>query len=220
MAVPGRKILRISVPRGRLGRRQVVLDSGDVLQVRAEDLEGLRLQADADIDAAGLEQLRVLDASARATGIAVRLLTVRMRSRRELADRLRRRGFPDGIIRTVLTKLETAGLVDDTRFAEAWVRGRIAMRPSGVRRLRRELWQKGIARDIVERTLAAALSTEGEEELALRVARARHPRYRSLPQKTAVRRLASILQRRGFAAGVIASVIRKTLGQSLETVEE
>ncbi len=220
MAVPRGKILRISVPRGRLGRQQVVLDSGDILLVRAEDLEGLRLQADADVDAAELEQLRVLDASARAAGIAVRLLTVRMRSRRELTDRLRRRGFTDGIIRTVLTQLETAGLVDDVRFAEAWVRDRIALRPSGVRRLRRELWQKGIARDVVEHTLAAALSTEGEEELALRVARARHPRYRSLPHKTAVRRLASILQRRGFAAGVIASVIRQTLGQSLETAEE
>jgi len=220
MAASGRKIVRISAPRGRLGRQQVVLDSGDVLLVRAQDLQGSRLQLDADIDGVELEQLRSLDAAARATGIAFRLLTFRMRSRQELASRLRRRGFSDETIRSVLTRLETAGLVDDVRFAETWLRGRMVLQPSGARKLRWELWQKGIARDVIERTIASALSSEGERELALRVARARRSRYRSLPQKTAVRRLAGALQRRGFSAEVIAWVIRQTLGQSIEPAEE
>ncbi len=215
-----RKIVRISVPRGRPGYQRVVFDSGEVLLVRSEDLEGLHLQPNAAVDASTLEQVRALDASARATGVAYQLLSIRMRSRRELTDRLRRRGFPDSLIDEVLTKLENAGLVDDARFAEAWVMGRIALRPSGAVRLRRELWQKGVAREVVDQTLSAALSPLDEEELAMRVAQARRQRYRTLPPRIAARRLAAVLHRRGFAAGVTASVIRQTLGQSIGTVEE
>lgn len=214
------KVVRVSISRGRPGYQQVVFDSGEVLLVRSEDLEGPQLQPNSAVDANTLEQMRALDAFARATGAAYQLLSVRMRSRRELSDRLRRRGFPDRVVRDVLTKLENAGLVDDTRFAEAWVRGRIALRPSGALRLRRELWQKGVAREVVEQTLAVTLSALDEEELAMQVARARRQRYRTLPPRIAARRLAAVLHRRGFAAGVTASVIRQTLGQSIGTVEE
>lgn len=220
MVGPAVKVVRVSVPRGRPGYQQTVFDSGEVLLVRSEDLEGLHLQPNAAVDASTLEQVRALDASARATGVAYQLLSIRMRSRRELTDRLRRRGFPDSLIDEVLTKLENAGLVDDARFAEAWVRGRVALRPSGAVRLRRELWQKGVARDVVEQTLAAALSPLDEEELAMRVAQARRQRYRTLPPRIAARRLAAVLHRRGFTTGVTVSVIRRTLGQSIGTVEE
>ncbi len=192
MADPDRQVVGVAAPRGRRVAQRGVVDDAETREA----------------------ELRALDSSAQATQIAYRLLSVRMRSRRELTDRLRRRGFPEGLVRGLLDKLEAARLVDDARFAEAWVSDRSARRPSGIVRLRRELAQKGIEHDVAERALAEGCVARDERELALRVARACSLRYRALPHATAVRRLAGVLRRRGFAMEVVMSVVQQTLGQS------
>ncbi|HET6781456.1 MAG TPA: regulatory protein RecX [bacterium] len=142
--------------------------------------------------------------------IAYRLLAVRMRSRRELAERLQRRGIPDGIVNDLLAQLSQRGLIDDTKFAQAWVRGRQALRPSGAVRLRYELTRKGVSREIIDRAIAAVMEEQGDSEfeVARAVARDRGDRYRGLPRQVADRRLSAYLQRRGFSADVIARVLR------------
>jgi len=132
-----------------------------------------------------------------------------MRSRRELAERLQRRGIPAGTVNELLAELSRRGLIDDTKFAQAWVRGRQALRPSGAVRLRYELTRKGVSREIIDRAIAAVMEEQGssELELAQAVARVRGDRYRGLPREVAGRRLATYLQRRGFSADVIAKVL-------------
>lgn len=207
------RILQIHPLGGHEGYHELVLDSGEAFRVRSEDVPALDLQAGATVNAALLEQLRDGDAAIRAVEKAYRFLSVRMRSRRELEDRLRRYGFADSIIRGVFSRLEGSGFIDDERFASAWVRGRIALRPSGAGLLRRELFQKGIAREVIDRTLREMLSVQDEKALARQLAQARQRIYRRLPPPVAFRRLAELLQRRGFSPGVIAAVLRETLGQ-------
>lgn len=205
------KILRIGPPQGRLGYQRVVLDSGAAFRVRPEDITALSLGAGEDLPDALLAALQTRAEAALAAQIAYRLLSIRLRSRRELVDRLRRRGISEGTINAVMRELEHAGLVDDRRFAEAWVRSRIALRPSGVVRLRYELVAKGVPKDVVDRTLGATLAHD-EGALALQLARARVHRYRGAPRDVTYRRLAGILQRRGFSSDIIYTVLRQVLG--------
>lgn len=168
-------------------------------------------------------RLERYDAAARGTEIAFRLLAVRLRSRNELADRLRRRGIPSETIEELLAELVRRGVIDDARFAGAWVRGRLTLQPSGAVRLRQELRRKGVSREIIDQAVSSALSERGESELALAlsVARNRAPRYRGLSHEAAYRRLGALLQRRGFPAGVIAKVLRSVVGRegNLQGVE-
>jgi regulatory protein len=133
-----------------------------------------------------------------------------MRSRQELADRLRRNGVPAEIVDELLVKLSQQGFVDDARFAQAWARGRLTLQPSGAIRLRHELMRKGVSREIIDRTVGAVMEEQGnsELELALAVLRNRGPRYSRLPREVATRRLHALLQRRGFSTDVIARVLR------------
>lgn len=133
-----------------------------------------------------------------------------MRSRSELADRLRRRGIPAEIVDELLVKLSQHGFIDDARFAQGWTRGRLTLQPSGALRLRHELRRKGVSPEIIDRTVAEVMEERGETELelALVVARDRSPRYSHLPRDVAIRRLHALLQRRGFSADVIARALR------------
>ncbi len=206
------KVVRVGPPYGRLGYQRVVLESGAAFRLSPTDISALGLEAGADIDAAVLQQVRARAERALAVEIAHRLLAVRLRSRHELTARLRRRGISADVLAAVIADLERHGLVDDRRFADAWVRTRVALQPSGRMRLRYELAHKGVAREVIDRTLGETLSEQDEGALAHDVARARLRRYRGLPPDIIYRRLAGVLQRRGFSTGVIARTLREVLG--------
>jgi len=213
------KVRRITPPSGRRGHQRVVLEEGLALRVGPEDVAALGLEPGAEIDAVALEGLRRRAEVLLASEIALRLLAVRPRSRWELEERLRRRGIDQAAVDAVLHRLAGAGYVDDLRFARAWTQSRLALRPCGAVRLRRELLRKGVAPGVVDQALRETFAETGERELALEVARARARRYRSAEPEVAYRRLAGVLQRRGFSPGVVAEAVRAVLGRETPAPE-
>lgn len=156
---------------------------------------------------------RVETATAKQNGqaVALRLLERRLRSRAELEAALRRRGIPPAEVVAIVGGLRRVGWIDDARFARAWIADRLALRPSGHRRLRAELLARGISTTDADEALAALLPSTTERALALEQARRRLRRLEHLPPPVARRRLIAWLQRRGFEPAVIARVLR-TLG--------
>lgn len=203
------KVLRVGAPTGRARHQRVALEGGLTLRVRPDDVAALGLSPGVDLDAAALDALHAGAELTRATEAALRLLAVRLRSRHELDDRLRRRDIPEEARRRVLDRLTEAGLLDDLRFARSWIQGRLAVRPSGPLRLRAELRRKGVAVEVIAQALREAPAGADEHQLALAVARTRVRRYRGDPPEVAYRRLAGVLQRRGFSATAIARALRE-----------
>ncbi|HEX8100143.1 MAG TPA: regulatory protein RecX [Actinomycetota bacterium] len=130
---------------------------------------------------------------------ALRLLSVRSRSRAELRSRLLQAGFERPEIEETLTDLEAVGLIDDERFAREFVRDRVATRLAGRRVIRTALQQKGVAADVLDEALEEA---GDEEERAFALAAKRAARLNGLPPETAYRRLYGLLVRRGYAHDV------------------
>ncbi|MGH2349541.1 MAG: regulatory protein RecX, partial [bacterium] len=141
-------------------------------------------------------------------------LAIRPRSRHEMLTRLQMRRVPVPAAGQILDELERDGLLDDARFARMWIDSRAAHRPSGAVRLRAELRGKGIDRRVIDDALKERLDPEGESTLALAVARALARRYQTADRKTAYRRLAGALERRGFSTHVIVSTLAQVLGTS------
>ncbi|HVH31726.1 MAG TPA: RecX family transcriptional regulator [bacterium] len=173
------RVVRVDPPHGRAGHQRVVFARGGAIRLAPDDVSELHLQPGAVLDDATERELRKRAERSLAVEIAYRLLAVRLRSRRELEDRLRRRGISADVLASVMADLERHGFIDDRRFAEAWVRTRRALLPAGPIRLQYELARKGVARDAVTQVLQLAGGGD-EEELALAVARARVRRYRGL----------------------------------------
>jgi regulatory protein len=143
---------------------------------------------------------------------ALRLLSVRWRSRAELQQGLRLAGFPAEEIDEAIQDLDRAGLVDDDRFARAVVADRAGRRLAGDRVIRSALRQKGVAED----TVAAAMASAGDEsERALELARKRAARLSGLDPAAAFRRLYGLLLRRGFGSRVAQDACRVALAEVL-----
>lgn len=206
---------RMAGPAGEI--RLVVLDDGRCFHVDAEEMARHGLTPGAAIADDLLGRLESRDAYLRARELAVRLLALRPRSIAEVRRKLRRHRVPDEPARAVLDDLAAAGYLDDRRFACGWVANRIASRPCGVKRLRWELREKGIPPAMIEQAIREALGEEdlavAEEGYARALVARRSSAYRRLSAEARMRRLAGLLQRRGFASTTIARVLR-TLGRT------
>jgi regulatory protein len=143
---------------------------------------------------------------------ALGLLAVRMRSRRELGDRLRRAGFPDEEVTDVLERLERVGLIDDERFAQELAHHAAAVKRSGGRAIASALRAKGVDRDLVARAVAEEAGDGDEEEArAVDLARSRASRLLNVPPAVAFQRLSSHLVRRGYDSSVARHAARVAL---------
>lgn len=151
---------------------------------------------------------------------ALRLLARREHSVRELETKLRARAGataedaegPD-IVRAVITDLAVRGLVSDARFASAWARDAVRLKPRSARQLVRELVQRGVPPSAAAAAVEAVFAEEGVDDAALAqgVAEAWRARRRSLPPAVAWRRLGARLQRRGFHNALIYDVCAAVL---------
>ena len=74
---------------------------------------------------------------------AVALLAMRSRTQQEIADALRKNAYPERTIACVMARLDEAGYINDTDFAEQWAASRTT-KGMGTRRIRMELRRKGV----------------------------------------------------------------------------
>ena len=138
---------------------------------------------------------------------ALDLLSRRDHFRRELADKLRRKGFPADEVEAAIARCQDLGLVDDERVAERFVEVRAATRGWGPNRLAAELRKRGVAPDDAER-MARVSSELGEEAMrtALRKIEVRAPeRWWQDSQRRA--RMISSLIARGFETDAAISAV-------------
>ena len=201
---------------GRRREREVAIDDGRTLTITEETYVRFGLAGGQALDPDRLREMEMADGVARAMMEAHRLIDHRMRTRRELAVRLRSRGRPEEVIAEVLDRLENVGLIDDGRFARQWIDERLRSRPVGLSLLRRELRQKGIDAEIIETALEEREDGEEETDRAFEALRRQSHRYARLDRDAAHRRMVAFLGRRGFGPHVIYHVVHRVLDEMKE----
>ncbi|WP_031191048.1 MULTISPECIES: recombination regulator RecX [Streptomyces] len=153
-----------------------------------------------------------------ARAICLRLLTGSARTRKQLEDALRRRGIPEEAAQEVLSRFEEVGLIDDAKFADAWVESRHHSRGLARRALARELRTKGVDASTVDEALGR-LDPEQEERTARELVDRKLRTTRGLDREKRIRRLAGMLARKGYAEGLALRVVRQALEEEGEDPE-
>jgi regulatory protein len=142
--------------------------------------------------------------------ICLRLLTARPHTRAELSAALHRRAVPGDVVDQVLARFTELGYIDDAAFAQAWVQSRHAGRGLARRALAHELRARGVdeptLREAVDDLDPDAELTRARELVARRLAGTK-----GLPVEARVRRLAGMLARKGYPAGLAMRVVREAL---------
>ncbi len=146
------------------------------------------------------------DLEDKARQYALKLLSYRGRSEKELAARLTKKGFSGTATSSAIRCLKNAGLVNDIQLAEALVREASTIKLLGRAGTRNYMLNKGISRDIVD--AAISHSDDAEIDSAMRLANKKLKTSKDHPFDIVRRRLYNLLSRRGYTSETIATVLK------------
>jgi regulatory protein len=153
-----------------------------------------------------------------ARSICLHQLELRPRTRAELAAVLRRKGVEDAVADEVLGRFEDVGMIDDAQFAQLWVSSRHRGRGLARRALSQELRRKGVDDSSIADAVAT-LDTDQEVATARALVDRRLRATAGLPTDARVRRLAGMLARKGYPAGLAFRVVKEALADEGEEAE-
>jgi regulatory protein len=169
----------------------------------AEDREQRREERERD-------RKQELDPESQARQICLRQLALAPKTRSQLYDALRKRDIPDDVADIVLSRFADVGLIDDAAFARAWVESRHYSKGLAGRALRDELRRRGVGDDDIKEAVAT-LGPDAEVETARRLVERKLASTKGQPTETRTRRLAGMLARKGYPAGLAFRIIREAL---------
>lgn len=133
------------------------------------------------------------------------LLSRRDYSSQELSRKLIDDGYSPDIVKTLVNRACSSGLVNDTRYADSFIRTKLSA-GWGKDKIERELSRKGIDAEQIEGWPDEYLSEGAERERAFELALSR-----PLTGKNDYARLVRFLCGRGFSYGLAADVAQEVL---------
>ncbi len=107
----------------------------------------------------------------------------------------------------IVEKLKSQLLVDDVKFVDWFVRQRTALKPKSQRLLTRELKQKGIADELIEKHFSS--NALNEDSLAFKILEKRWVRFKGLDSRKRYEKAARFLMSRGFSYEICKKSIEK-----------
>jgi len=133
-----------------------------------------------------------------AMDVALRYLSRRARTVREMRTHLAARRYDPAEVDRTVRNLERLGYLDDTAFAVRYAAWAAAEKPMGRRRIAADLARRGVAMDVIDRALDDALGAEEEASALARALQKATKGVTAPADDRARRRLAAYLVRRGF----------------------
>jgi regulatory protein len=154
------------------------------------------------------------DSALEAKRYSFKLLSYRGRSESELEERLRRKGFSEGVITSVLKDLKLSGYLDDLALALQLRRLGREKKLLGYQGVKLFLQKKGIPDEVVDQ----ALDYDEDEELgsAQRLMEKKLGSPGNRLDEGGKRRLWNLMARRGYSFDVIRKTMKNINFQEVE----
>jgi len=140
---------------------------------------------------------------------ALRILSYRDRSEKEMRTKLSKAGYDEKIINLVVKELKRLQLMDEEKFARNYAKTKMVTRPAGEFLLKRELKQKGISDEIIEETLKEIYQEKDQSQVAVELAKKKKLQLKNVDVKKAKKRMSDFLMRRGFNWEIVSEIIEQ-----------
>ena len=151
--------------------------------------------------------------------LAYKLLGLRLRSVFEMERKLEEKNFDREMVARVIKKLKKQKYLDDEKFAEAWILDRISLQPRGRFIINRELKEKKIASEIIERKMSELLPFEKELEMAERLFDKKIKIIKTgsgeLLKEKIYQKMAGFLRGKGFGREIIRKILEERMKNNL-----
>ena len=201
------RITRIENSKHVQERVLVYLEEGDPLRITQNELLQFGLYQGMDLSPELVVQLQNAGRRSESRAAAARMASGRMLSRRELTDKLNRKGVDPDTAEETADWLEALGAVDDAAYAGVIAR-HYAAGGYGPGRVRQELQKRGIPRELWDDALFQLPDSAEAIDLFLRKKLGGRT-----PDRAMLKKLSDTLLRRGFSWNDIRPALNRLGGE-------
>jgi len=188
-------------------RYNIYLDGEYAFSVHEDILVKHRLLKGGVLESRLVESVLRDEERQKAYHAALRYMSGRPRSEKEVRDRLAAKGFEEEAIVSVLHQLNREGYLDDREFARMWAEQRVHSQKKGRQYVVQELKRKGIGRDRIQEALNQ-LDEQIEADHAYGLLSSRWPKL-SGEHRAKKQKLLAFLLRKGYTRSVIQQAVRQ-----------
>ncbi|MEW6419061.1 MAG: RecX family transcriptional regulator [Nitrospirota bacterium] len=154
-----------------------------------------------------------IDIVHKARQYALKLLSYRGRSEKELKERLIKKGITKSVASSTINYLKHVGLIDDKALAETLKREALTTKLLSQNGAKRFMLNRGIPREFVNMILS---HDENEDiENARRLVEKKLKAYKNYSSETVKRRLHNLLLRRGYSFETIKRVLNYKIEEEI-----
>ncbi|MBD1379652.1 recombination regulator RecX [Metabacillus arenae] len=201
-------ITKITTQKKNSERFNIYLDDKYAFSVDQDIFIKYSLQKGKELDELDMFEIQYGDDVKKAFNIAVNYLSYRMRAIREVMDYLRQKEIDDAVIQEVIHKLKEYNYVNDSEFANSYVRTQFQSNRKGPELIRKELVTKGIDVNEIEEALSL-YSEEQQIDAALSTAEKVVKKENRLSTTERRQKIEQTLARKGFPFSIIHIVLEE-----------
>ncbi len=195
------KITKIEQQKKKKNRVNIYIDGEFLLGLYKDTVIKYHLYENKEITPEEISSIKKFEEFTDAKEKVLNFISYRERSRKEIKDYLSNKEISLVITNKVLNDLENANLIDDRRFAAAWIKNRNKINPKGNFALKMELKEKGIEENEIEKLLEDV----DEKENARKALKKAVKKYGK--EISAKKKILEYLQRRGFKINAAIEVL-------------
>jgi regulatory protein len=212
-------ITKITTQKRRASRRSVYLDGQFAFGCHLNVVARFRLREGMTLDSSKVKEIELGEVKQECLDHALKLLSARLHSTREIRTKLLRREYGAAVVDAVIADLARMGYLNDAQFARAKAQFAAKFKKQGKRRAKIDLIKAGVKSDVADSALHDVYGQTDTLAVARELARKLSARLQKLDAPTARRRLAGMLQRRGFDYDDVKRILDETIGRDARAVE-
>ncbi len=194
-------------PQKKKKDRYNIYAGGDyICSLGAESIVVFGIKEGAEIDIENLRNAVDADNTQYAFDSAVNLLSFKMRTKKEIRDKLLLKKIDGEAVEKAIKKLESYGYIDDKKYAELFVESAVSEARYGKKVVEYKLKQKGIDEGNIEKAMEK-FSEDKERETASGYYLTLKAKYAGEEAMKRRSKIYSNMARRGFTYDIINSLI-------------
>lgn len=190
------------------GRYNIYLDGEFAFGAYRETVFNFGLRVNDELDEGRVREIREYDEIGYGKKTAYRFLNYKPRSESEIRKKLKEKKLSPSSIEKVIASLKDLNFLNDEQYAGMYLEEKLRNKPQGKRMISMKLAEKGISKNIIEKTIGEKYSEETETKKALILLNKYKKKVKAKTQAEKKQKCFRYLLSKGFEYDIISSVMK------------
>lgn len=202
------KITSIEKQKNNENRFNIFLNGKFAFGLDASICNKHKLETDMEIDDCFIETILKAEERDKASNYAMYLLSKKDRTKKEIMDKLKDKGFDNEIIYTVLNKLTEYNYINDEMYCKKYINDKTTLSKYGINKIKTKLYAKGVDKEIISKEIIK-IDNNLELENALVLAQKKLCSIKESNKYKIRAKLSNHLITKGFSYDTVKEVLSK-----------